>query len=490
MRPALQYTAPAPVASVLRPTIQRKIRIGPVDDPLEREADRFADAVISGHSIGTIGGTSPDTAQRKYPACEKEEEKSLRRKSTEPAGSPRSHNGLADTAARAVSQGGAPLTPEQRAYFEPQFGRDLSGVRLHIGPAAEKSARELAAHAYTIGHNIAFAAGRFAPTTREGRHLLAHELTHVAQQSSSAADSRVQLKRDPETAEPVAAASPDEAQAEAVWGRNRRYFLYLVRAILKSKGSSIDEADEFALKNHLKSLSIQETKAFEKELLLWPKFGNIAKMTRLIEITTSFARRSDEEESRRGRFEVKEGGEIKDRLSDATAEFGFNECLNFLHNVSLDEFFSDEQARVDMATEEYAKGAAERRKKTITHGRTLSRLASELRLQGLLGPVNILRWRKGRRSAGHHEPHPAELFDRLSGAGPGWYFFLVSLISFHTFIIAVKVGSGSNRSYFEIQGGQSVPKSREELKAWFDDEFSNTTGAYSRVWQVYLQPKD
>ena len=64
-------------------------------------------------------------------------------------------------------------------------GMISAGVRVHTDAAAEQSARDINAHAYTVGHNMVFDAGRFAPGTHEGRRLLAHELTHVVQQSGS-----------------------------------------------------------------------------------------------------------------------------------------------------------------------------------------------------------------------------------------------------------------------------------------------------------------
>ena len=82
--------------------------------------------------------------------------------------------------------GGQPLSRPDRAFFEPRFGYDFSRVRVHGGSAAERSARDVNAHAYTIGHNLVFGAGKFAPGTLEGRRLLAHELTHVVQQSGAA----------------------------------------------------------------------------------------------------------------------------------------------------------------------------------------------------------------------------------------------------------------------------------------------------------------
>lgn len=83
-----------------------------------------------------------------------------------------------------LSSLGQPLDPATRAFMEPRFGQDFSNVRVHSGPAAEQSARDVNAQAYTVGPDIVFGAGRFAPGTHEGRRLLAHELTHVVQQSA------------------------------------------------------------------------------------------------------------------------------------------------------------------------------------------------------------------------------------------------------------------------------------------------------------------
>ena len=71
--------------------------------------------------------------------------------------------------------------------MEQRFGYDFSRVRVHSGAAAEQSARDVNAHAYTVGHNIVFGAGGFAPGTHEGRRLMAHELTHMIQQGDSEA---------------------------------------------------------------------------------------------------------------------------------------------------------------------------------------------------------------------------------------------------------------------------------------------------------------
>jgi len=80
---------------------------------------------------------------------------------------------------------GAPLNPETRVLMEPRFGADLSPVRVHTDSRAAESARSVNALAYTIGRDIVFGAGQYAPQTSAGQKLLAHELTHFIQQSSA-----------------------------------------------------------------------------------------------------------------------------------------------------------------------------------------------------------------------------------------------------------------------------------------------------------------
>jgi hypothetical protein len=77
---------------------------------------------------------------------------------------------------------GRPLDDELRATLEARLGEDFSDVRIHTGAAAAEAARTLRAYAYTVGRDIVFGAGHFAPESSEGLHLLAHELAHVAQQ--------------------------------------------------------------------------------------------------------------------------------------------------------------------------------------------------------------------------------------------------------------------------------------------------------------------
>ncbi|MEI6340905.1 MAG: DUF4157 domain-containing protein [Verrucomicrobiota bacterium] len=79
--------------------------------------------------------------------------------------------------------GGRPLDPATRGSMEAGFRRDLSAVRIHDDARAGASARAVGADAYTVGQDIVFAPGRYAPATGAGRELLAHELAHTIQQS-------------------------------------------------------------------------------------------------------------------------------------------------------------------------------------------------------------------------------------------------------------------------------------------------------------------
>ncbi|MCZ6836476.1 MAG: DUF4157 domain-containing protein, partial [Planctomycetota bacterium] len=76
----------------------------------------------------------------------------------------------------------------------------FGAVRVHSGAQADAAARSVQARAYTVGQNIVFGAGEYAPETDEGKRLLAHELTHVMQQgapSSTQAGARLQRARLP-----------------------------------------------------------------------------------------------------------------------------------------------------------------------------------------------------------------------------------------------------------------------------------------------------
>src|SRR5512143_340890 len=86
----------------------------------------------------------------------------------------------------AIPEGGGSKLPDGvRAKMEPKLGADLSDVRVHTGGESAQAATGIGARAFTIGSNVHFNAGEFAPGSKEGDRLLAHELTHVVQGKKS-----------------------------------------------------------------------------------------------------------------------------------------------------------------------------------------------------------------------------------------------------------------------------------------------------------------
>jgi hypothetical protein len=86
------------------------------------------------------------------------------------------------------SGGGSPLDNDTRADMETRFGHDFGDVRVHTDGSAQESARSVNAQAYTVGSNIVFQRDMYDPSSDNGKHMLAHELTHVVQQRSGPVD--------------------------------------------------------------------------------------------------------------------------------------------------------------------------------------------------------------------------------------------------------------------------------------------------------------
>src|SRR2546430_2569883 len=80
---------------------------------------------------------------------------------------------------------GRPLDDGVRYDMERRFGHDFSGVRVHDGASAQRSAYDVDAQAYTVGRDIVLRAGQYAPGTFHGRRLIAHELAHTIDQAAS-----------------------------------------------------------------------------------------------------------------------------------------------------------------------------------------------------------------------------------------------------------------------------------------------------------------
>lgn len=110
-----------------------------------------------------------------------------------PAAGPESPFAVTRMRRAAIALPGTPLGDDVRSQMEARIGHDFSRVRVHNDSAAAAATYAISARAYTIGHDVSFAAGEYRTDTTAGRELLAHELTHVAQHGPSAEGTTARL---------------------------------------------------------------------------------------------------------------------------------------------------------------------------------------------------------------------------------------------------------------------------------------------------------
>jgi hypothetical protein len=170
--------------------LQAKLVIGGANDPLEREADRVAEQVLSRDTHPTATGTPP-LIQLNASEC------SASAAHSDAGGAP---VGVTEV----LNSPGRPLDAVTRAEFEPKFGQDFGEVRVHSDAQAAAAARSVGAAAFTFGRDIVF--GEAQSVT--DRRLLAHELTHVVQQSGTTGGPRSSPVARPGAARPAIARAP------------------------------------------------------------------------------------------------------------------------------------------------------------------------------------------------------------------------------------------------------------------------------------------
>jgi hypothetical protein len=154
------------LAGLSRVAVQR------CDDRVAKSNNRSAWAVI-GNPAGTLA---------RQPALAGNAGISPRLQRT---GEPGNGNPVVSSVLEVVGKGGGqPLGDGVRSNMETRFGVDFSAVRIHTDAKAARSAAAVHSRAYTVGNEIVFNSGAYAPDTSQGLHTLAHELTHVVQQSN------------------------------------------------------------------------------------------------------------------------------------------------------------------------------------------------------------------------------------------------------------------------------------------------------------------
>jgi len=152
--------------------LQTKLTINRPGDKYEREADRVAAQVMRmpGPEVTGTDGSSPRPLVQRRAATSSDDV------------------GTADVPPSVDSvlrSPGRPLDPSTRQFMESRFGHDFGRVRVHTDAQSAEAATAVNARAFTVANDIVFRGEDYAPETATGRGLLAHELTHVIQQSTN-----------------------------------------------------------------------------------------------------------------------------------------------------------------------------------------------------------------------------------------------------------------------------------------------------------------
>lgn len=178
-----------PVASEITPFIQTKCAACDHEEKLQKKEEDETDQLDGELQRKPIFESAEppedeNTIQRKCAECEKEDEKKVQ---TKAENSSPSHASSSVESTLSSSKGsGNPLSSDTRTQMEYSFGADFSSVRIHNDSSAVQMSKDLSAQAFTHGSDIYFNSGKYDTNSSEGKHLLAHELTHTLQQSNNA----------------------------------------------------------------------------------------------------------------------------------------------------------------------------------------------------------------------------------------------------------------------------------------------------------------
>jgi len=232
--------------------IQPKLRVGAINDPLEREADRMAETVMRMPTPVSAGASGESIQRKSNCACggscskcqanpmiqasriandpilqrqsdeegeEKLEENILQRKST---GGPAQVSSNVGSRINSLKGGGQPLPSPTQQFFSSRMNYDFSQVRVHSGGQAAEAAQSVNARAFTLGRDVVFNHQEYQPESFQGKKLLAHELTHVVQQDQNRNHIGSGLQRDSETLRRTSYSDCTDAQETGIQAAVRK----------------------------------------------------------------------------------------------------------------------------------------------------------------------------------------------------------------------------------------------------------------------------
>lgn len=230
-------------------------------------ADKNSSTIFNFYSFthDFLGG-----ARRKCADCEDEEKEDIQRKPETSFLQAKANDAapVTDTVADSIqsSKGsGSAMDGHTGSFMQRRFGVDFSNVRIHTGTEAVQMSRELNAKAFTTGNDIYFNEGQYQPGSDSGKHLLAHELTHVIQQNHTASSTVVQ--RDPlKDEEKKYAINYETAQKRNVddWHAKYKFFNLFVKTPYGDREGIGPGSTPVAYANHVYELQKELKAIFDK----------------------------------------------------------------------------------------------------------------------------------------------------------------------------------------------------------------------------------
>ena len=214
-QPLLRHESSNQAQLQLLRSLQAKLTISTPGDKYEQEADRVADQVMRMPEPGRgspqiqracadcaeelqakpLAGEISPLVQRQMETEEEEEEETVQASHLASQNVPETADLENDV--KALQHGGRPLSPGERDFFEPRFGVSFGRVRVHDGPQAHRTAASINAAAFTTKNHVFLGQSQYQPHTAKGRHLMAHELTHVVQQNHTSRTKTPAVQRRP-----------------------------------------------------------------------------------------------------------------------------------------------------------------------------------------------------------------------------------------------------------------------------------------------------
>jgi hypothetical protein len=221
----------APLRGDAPARIQPKLKVNAPGDVYEREADRVAEQVMR----------MPEPRAHSEAAVDTMASPAQVQTSTVPAGD-RGGSAAPPIVHDVLNSPGQSLDAATRAFMEPRFGRDFGDVRVHTDAQAAESAAAIDAAAYTVKADVVFGTGQYLPQTTRGDATLAHELTHVVQQSHAGVVLRQGMEPHPgplqyrtETPSTITFATPANLERMNVASGVAAFVAGLLGAIVNSK---------------------------------------------------------------------------------------------------------------------------------------------------------------------------------------------------------------------------------------------------------------